>query len=150
MAEYEKMGGTYRQEGDYFQPNLKIGKQDEVLTGVWGQRHRRQLKKHHRVRYYNLLTAGTLNSYLTEIELQAQALFNDIVMRLSEEEKINENLKATDPMEWVKRSNNIRNRADEIVNQELFFIKTYGLRENIRKPYFNMHMSFILQSSKLS
>ncbi len=121
-----------------------------MLTGVWGQRHRRQLKKHHRVRYYNLLTAGTLNSYLTEIELQAQALFNDIVMRLSEEEKINENLKATDPMEWVKRSNNIRNRADEIVNQELFFIKTYGLRENIRKPYFNMHMSFILQSSKLS
>ena len=150
MAEYEKMGGTYRQEGDYFQPNLKIGKQDEVLTGVWGQRHRRHLKKHHRVRYYNLLTAGTLNSYLTEIELQAQALFNDIVMRLSEEEKINENLKATDQMEWVKRSNNIRNRADEIVNQELFFIKTYGLRENIRKPYFNMRMSFILQSSKLS
>ena len=150
MAEYEKMGGTYRQEGDYFQPNLKIGKQDEVLTGVWGQRHRRHLKKHHRVRYYNLLTAGTLNSYLTEIELQAQALFNDIVMRLSEEEKINENLKATDPMKWVKRSNNIRNRADEIVNQELFFIKTYGLRENIRKPYFNMRMSFILQSSKLS
>ena len=69
-------------------------------------------------------------------------------MRLSEEEKINKNLKATDPMEWGRRSNNIRNRADEIVNRELFFIKTYGLRKNIRKPYFNMHMSFILQSSK--
>lgn len=122
MTEFEKMGGTYRQEGDYFLPNLKIGKQDEVLIGVWGQRHRRYLKEHHRVRYYNLLTAGTLNGYLAEIESQAQTLFNDIVMRLSEEEKINENLKATDPMEWVKRSNNIRNRANEIVNAEVIFL----------------------------
>ena len=92
-------------------PNLKIEKQDEVLIGVWGQRHRRYLKEHHRVRYYNLLTAGTLNGYLAEIESQAQTLFNDIVMRLSEEENVTENLKATDPMEWVRRSNNIRNRA---------------------------------------
>lgn len=90
MTEFEKMGCTYRQEGDYFLPNLKIGEQDEVLIGVWGQRHRQYLKKHHHVRYYNLLTAGALNSYLTEIELQAQALFNDIVMRLSEEENVTE------------------------------------------------------------
>ena len=109
---------TVRQEGDYFLPNLKIGEQDEVLIGVWGQRHRQYLKKHHHVRYYNLLTAGALNSYLTEIELQAQALFNDIVMRLSEEENVTENLKATDPMEWVKRSNNIRKRSTENVNAE--------------------------------
>lgn len=63
MTEFEKMGCTYRQEGDYFLPNLKIGEQDEVLIGVWGQRHRQYLKKHHHVRYYNLLTAGALNSY---------------------------------------------------------------------------------------
>ena len=122
MTEFEKMGCTYRQEGDYFLPNLKIGEQDEVLIGVWGQRHQRYLKKHHRVRYYNLLTAGALNSYLTEIEPQAQALFNDIVMRLSEEENVTENLKVTAPMEWVRRSNNIRNRAAEIVNRELIFL----------------------------
>lgn len=121
MTEYEKMGGTYRQEGDYFLPNLKIREQDEVLIGVWGQRHQRYLKEHHRVRYYNLLTAGTLNSYLAEIELQAQMLFDGIVKRLSEEEKITENLKATNPMEWVRRSNNIRNRAAEIVNAEVIF-----------------------------
>lgn len=60
MTEFEKMGCTYRQEGDYFLPNLKIGEQDEVLIGVWGQRHRQYLKKHHHVRYYNLLTAGAL------------------------------------------------------------------------------------------
>ena len=122
MTEYEKMGGTYRQKGDYFLPNLEIGEQDEVLIDVWGQRHRRYLKEHHRVRYYNLLTAGTLNSYLAEIELQAQMLFDGIVKRLSEEEKITENLKATNPMEWVRRSNNIRNRAAEIVNAEVIFV----------------------------
>ena len=121
MTEFEKMGGTYRQEGDYLFSNLKIGEQDEVLIGVWGQRHRRYLKEHHRVRYYNLLTAGTLNSYLAEIELQAQALFDGIVKRLSEEENVTENLKVADPIEWVRRINNIRNRADEIVNLELIF-----------------------------
>lgn len=122
MTEYEKMGGTCRQEGDHFFPNLKIGEQDEVLIGVWGRRHQRYLKAHHRVRYYNLLTAGTLNGYLAEIELQAQMLFDGIVKRLSEEEKITENLKATNPMEWVRQSNNIRNRAAEIVNAEVIFV----------------------------
>ena len=122
MTEYEKMGGTCRQEGDHIFPNLKIGEQDEVLIGVWGRRHQRYLKAHHRVRYYNLLTAGTLNGYLAEIELQAQTLFDGIVRRLSEEENVNEKLKATDPMEWVRRSNNIRNRAAEIVNAEVIFV----------------------------
>ncbi len=122
MTEYEKMGGTYRQEGDCFLPNLKIGEQDEVLIGVWGQRHRRYLKEHHRVRYYNLLTSGALNSYLAEIEFQAQMLFDNIVRRLSEEENVNNNLKANGPMEWVRRCNNIRNRAVEIVNAEMIFV----------------------------
>lgn len=122
MTKYEKMGGTYRQEGDYSLPNLKIGEQDEVLIGVWGQRHRRYLKEHHRVCYYNLLTSGALNSYLAEIESQAQMLFDNIVRRLSEEEKITENLKVIGPMEWVRRSNNIRNRAVEIVNAEVIFV----------------------------
>lgn len=122
MTEIEKLGGTYRQAGDYYLPNLEIDNQIEVQIGVWGQRHRRYLKEHHRVRYYNLLTAGALNSYLIEIELQAQALFNDIVMRLSEEENVTEKLKASDPLEWVRRSNNIRNRATEIVNAEVIFV----------------------------
>ena len=125
MAKYiydEKNGLWYELQGDYYLPCLKLPKEESRHIGVWGQRHRRYLKKHHRVRYYNLLTAGALNSYLTEIELQAQALFNDIVMRLSEEENVTENLKATDPMEWVKRSNNIRNRATEIVNAEVIFV----------------------------
>ena len=122
MTEYEKMGGTYRQTGDYFLPNLEIAEQNDVFIGVWAQRHRGDLKEHHRVRYYNFLTAGTLNSYLAEVETQAQTMFDDIVKRLSEEENVNEKLKATDPMEWVKRSNNIRNSATEIVNAEVIFV----------------------------
>ena len=118
----EKNGLWYEVQGNYYLPCLKLPEERTAYIGVWGQRHRRYLKKHRRVRYYNLLTAGALNSYLTEIELQAQALFNDIVMRLSEEENVTENLKATDPMEWVKRSNNIRNRATEIVNAEVIFV----------------------------
>lgn len=102
------------------------------------------------MRYYNLLTAGALNSYLTEIELQAQALFNDILTRLSEEEKISEDLKATDPMEWVRRRNNIRNRAAEIVNRELFFYKDLWLAEEHPQAIFYMCTSFILQSSRFS
>ncbi len=122
MTEYEKMGGTYRRVGDYFLPNLELAEQNEVFIGVWAQRHRRYLKEHHRVRYYNFLTAGTLNSHLAEVESQAQTLFNSIVKRLSEEENVTENLKLADPMEWVRLSNNIRNRAAEIVNTEVIFV----------------------------
>lgn len=122
MTEYEKMGGTYRQVGNYYLPNLEIAEQNKAFIGVWGQRRRRYLKGHHRVRYYNLLTAGTLNSYLAEVESQAQLLFDNIVKQLSEKENVNENLKASNPMEWIRRSNNIRNRATEIVNAEVIFV----------------------------
>ena len=122
MTEFEKPGGTYRQAGDYYLPNLEIDNQIEVQIGVWGQRHRRFLKENHRVRYYNLLTAGTLTDYLAEVESLAQALFDTLVKELSERENLTERLKASDPMEWVRRSNSIRNRATEIVNAEIIFV----------------------------
>lgn len=122
MTEFEKLGGTYRQAGDYYLPNLEIDNQIEVQIGVWGQRHRRFLKENHRVRYYNLLTTGTLNDYLAEVESLAQAMFDTLVKELSEKENLNEKLKASDPLEWVRRSNNIRNRAAEIVNAEVIFV----------------------------
>ena len=122
MTEFEKLGDTYRQVGDYFLPNLKIDNQIDVQIGVWGQRHRQYLKEHHRVRYYNLLTTGTLNDYLAEVESLAQAMFDALVRELSEEENLNEKLKASDPLEWVRRSNNIRNRAAETVNAEVVFV----------------------------
>lgn len=69
---YEEAGGTYTRQGDYELPDLKIPPEREVKIGVWGQRHRQYLKQHHRIRYYNLLTAGKLNEHLAEIDHQAE------------------------------------------------------------------------------
>ena len=99
MTEFKKLGGTYRQAGDYYLPNLEIDNQIEVQIGVWGQRHRRFLKENHQARYYNLLTTGTLNDYLAEVESLAQAMFDTLVKELSEKENLNEKLKASDPLE---------------------------------------------------
>lgn len=79
------------------------------------------MKQNHKVRYYNLLTSGKLNSYLTDIEQQTQNLFLRLVKDLAEQENVTENLKATDQMLWVRKMNNIRNRATEIVNLDLIF-----------------------------
>ena len=79
------------------------------------------MKQNHKVRYYNLLTSGKLNSYLTDIEQQAQQLFLRLVNDLAEQENVTEELKAIDQMLWVQKMNNIRNRATEIVNAELIY-----------------------------
>ena len=86
-----------------------------------GRGHRRFLKSHHRVRYYNLLTAGTLGSYHAELDKRAEKMFADIVKSLAENEGVTEKLKAAAPMEWVQKMNNIRNRATEIVNAEVVY-----------------------------
>lgn len=122
MTEYEKMGGTYRQEGDYILPTLEIAAGQDSPIGIWGERHRRFLKSHHRVRYYNLLTNGTLNCYLADINQQAEEMFESIVKSLAEKEGVTEKLKAAAPLEWVQKMNNIRNRAMEIVNSEVIFV----------------------------
>lgn len=121
MTQYEKMGGTYRQAGDYILPNLKIAIEQDTHIGLWGERHRRFLKTQHRVRYYNLLTAGTLNSYLADLDQRAERMFEDIVKSLAENENITEDLKAATPMKWVQKMNNIRSRATEIVNAEMIY-----------------------------
>ena len=84
-------------------------------------RHKRYLKQNHKVFYYNLLTSGKLNSYLADIEQQAQDLFSRLVKDLAEKENVTENLKATDQMLWVRKMNNIRNRAMEIVNADIIY-----------------------------
>ena len=119
---YEEAGGTYTRQGDYELPNLIIPPEKEIEIGVWGQRYRRHLKQHHKIRYYNLLTAGILNKHLAEIDHQAELMFQSLVNAISEQENVTEKLKADDPMEWVKKMNNIRNRAAEIVNSELIFV----------------------------
>ena len=118
---FEKMGGTYTQVGDYLLPNLKLSEEEQQPIGVWGQRHRRYLKEHRRASYATLLTSGKLNSYLADIDRQAEELFSRLVKQMAETEGVTEQLKADNQMEWVGRMNNIRSRAMEIVNSELIY-----------------------------
>lgn len=119
---FEQMGGTYTQVGDYLLQNLILPEQQDQPLGVWGQRHARYLKQHHKIIYMNLLTSGKLNDYLVDIENQAENLFLQLVKQLAESENITEELKAKDQMEWVAQMNNVCNRAREIVNSKLIFI----------------------------
>lgn len=118
---FEQMGGTYTQVGDYLLPNLILPEQQDQPLGVWGQRHARYLKQHHKIIYMNLLTSGKLNDYLVDIENQAENLFLQLVKQLAESENITEELKAKDQMEWVAQMNNVCNRAREIVNSKLIY-----------------------------
>ena len=118
---FEQSGGVYTMQGDYRLPNLTLPAEDERPIGVWGQRRLRYLKQHHRVLYYNLLTSGKLHSHLADIEEQAQALFSRLVKEYAEKEGVTEQLKSADQMAWVRRMNNIRNRAAEMVNNEVIY-----------------------------
>lgn len=119
---YETTGGGYQRQGNYELPNLKLPPEEEKFIGVWGQRYRRYLKQNHRIRYYNLLTAGTLNEHIAEIDQQAESMFQSIVISLAKQENITEQMKSESLMEWIQKMNNIRNRAAEIVNAEVIFV----------------------------
>ncbi len=119
---FEQNGGTYRQVGDYFLPNITVPEEETEPIGIWGQRHLRYLKQHRKILYTNLLTSGKLNSHLAEIDKQAEDMLSRLAKEMAEKQGITEQLKATDQMAWVGRMNNIRNAAIEIVNQELIFV----------------------------
>lgn len=119
---FEQTGGTYTQVGDYMLPDLLQAEEEkEANIGIWAMRHKRYLKQNHKVLYYNLLTSGKLNSYLADIEQQAQQLFLQLVKDLADKENVTEELKSIDMMLWVQKMNNIRNRATEIVSAELIY-----------------------------
>ena len=117
----EQNGLWYELQGDYYLPCLKLPEVPEVHIGVWGQRHRRYLKTHRRALYTSLLTSGKLNSYLADIDRQAEEMFSRLVKQMAEAESVTEALKAADPMEWVGRMNSIRNQAMEIVNAKIIY-----------------------------
>ena len=119
---FEKSGGTYTMQGDYRLPNLTLPAEEERPIGVWGQRRLNYLKHHRKVLYYNLLTSGKLHSHLADVEEEAQILFSRLVKEYAEKEGVTEQLKATDQTAWVRRMNNIRERATEIVNAEVVFV----------------------------
>lgn len=114
----EKNGLWYELQGDYYLPCLKLTEKTEVHIGVWGQRHRRYLKEHRKTAYTRLLTSGKLNSYLNDIDQQAKKLFSQLVSAMAANEGITEAFKVADQMEWIRRTNSIRNRAGELVESE--------------------------------
>lgn len=118
---FEQLGGTYSQGVDYFFPDLKLTEEESKPIGIWGQRHKRYLKQSHKVLYMNLLTSSKLNSYLADIDEQAEAMFSRLVKQMAEHKGVTEQLKADNPIEWIRRMNNIRSRAAEIVNTEIVF-----------------------------
>ena len=118
---FEQLGGTYTRQGDYCLPNVCLPPEGERPIGIYGQRRRVYLKKHHRVLYFNLLTAGVLDGHLADIEEQAEAMFSRLVKQLSEKEGVTEALKEENQMLWVQRMNNIRSAAMEIVVNDLIY-----------------------------
>ena len=124
MEKYKFDGNNglwYELQGDYYLPCLKLPEEEQAYIGIWGQRHLRYLKEHRRVRYANLLTSGKLNSYLVDINRQAEEMFERLVKQMAEREGVTEQLKAASSMEWVRKLNSIRNRAVEITNSELIY-----------------------------
>ena len=117
----EQNGLWYELQEEYYLPCLKLPEEETAHIGIWGQRHRRYLKSHHKALYTTLLTGGKLNSYLANIDRQAEEMFSRLVKQISKAEGVTEVLKADNPLMWVGRMNNIRNRVMEIVNTEIIY-----------------------------
>lgn len=117
----ERTGIRYTLQGDYYLPDLVLPVKETKSISVWGQRHKRYLKEHKRVTYANLLTSGWLNSYLADIDEQAQERFEVLIEQMKQAQGITEQLKAENVWEWVRRLNNIQACAMEIVNKEIVF-----------------------------
>ena len=117
----EKNGLWYEKQGDYFIPCLSLSEEKQNPIGIWGQRHLRYIKQHKRVFYANLLSSCKLNSYLADVDEQAEDMFSRLVKQLAEKENVPENLKAENQMLWVQKMNSIRNRATEVVNANLIY-----------------------------
>ena len=118
----EKNGLWYEMQGDYYLSCLSLPEEEQKPVGIWGQRHLRYIKEHKRTFYANLLTSCKLNSYLADIDKQAEEMFSRLVKQMAEKQGISEKLKTENQMEWVQKMNNIQACAREIINSELLFI----------------------------
>ena len=116
---FEQLGGTYHEESGYHIPDLRLPEEEEKPIGVFGQRHLRYLREYRKVTYTNLLTSGRLNTYLAEMDRQAQERFETLTEQMKQAQGITEQLKAENALEWAGRMNNIRACAMEILNEEI-------------------------------
>ena len=119
----EQIGLWYELRGNYYIPCLDLpAEKEERSIGVWGQRHLRYIREHKKALYTSLLTNGKLQSYLADVEEQAQELFDRLMKQRTEREGITETLKADNQMEWVQRMNALRSAVIETVNAEVIFV----------------------------
>ncbi len=118
---FEELGGKYERQGDYLIPCLTVPAEEEQPIGTWGQRHLDYLKQYRKVTYTNLLTSGKLNTYLADIDRQAQERFKRLIEGMKQAQDITERLKEENALEWTGRLNNIRAYAREIVNREIIY-----------------------------
>ena len=118
---FEELGGKYERQGDYLIPCITLPAEEEQAIGIWGQRHLDYLKHHCKVTYTNLLTSGRLNTYLADIDRQAQECFERLIEGMKQAQGITERLKEENALEWVRRLNNIGACAREIVEKEIIF-----------------------------
>ena len=118
---FEEHGGTYTQVGEYLLPNLVMDPQLEGEIGIWGWRRKRYLKEHRKGTYNAMLLQGTLTQHLIDTNAAAMDMLESLVRQMAKSEGVTERLKKQDQMEWVRRMNNIRNRAEEIVRNELIY-----------------------------
>lgn len=120
---FEEMGGRYKMQGDYLIPCITLPAEKEQPIGLFGRRHLDYLKQHRKVTYTNLLTSGKLNTYLADVDRQAQERFERLIegMKQAQAQGITEQLKAKNALEWVGKMNNIRACAMEIVNEEIIY-----------------------------
>ena len=117
----EGNGLWYELQGDYYIPCLKLSDENQVTIGIWGQRHLNYLRENKRVLLSGLQISGQLNSYLADIDRQAEEMFDCLLKQTIAAEGITENLKAADLMAWVGKMNHIRNRATEIVYADIIY-----------------------------
>ena len=110
----------YIRNGDYYIPKLTIQKEERSI-GKWGRMHREFLREHHPIQFSQLVLSDTLFTYLADLNEQAQQRMEILTSQMQAAEAVTEDLKATDPMVWVQRMNNIQARAEEIVREELIF-----------------------------
>lgn len=115
----EKNGLWYELHGDYYLPCLSVPPEEQQPIGVWRQRHLRYLQQHHKALYAELQLSGKLNGYLADLNEQAKNMFLELVKQMAARENVTEQLKAQNQMLWVQRMNNIRDRAMEVVNNDL-------------------------------
>ena len=115
----ESNGLWYELHGDYYLPCVTMPERKPV--GIWGRRYRKYLKEHRNTTYTAMMLAGTLDDHLAEIDQQAEDMLDRLIKQMTKQEGITEQLKARDQMEWVRRMNNIRNQAVEVVNNDLIY-----------------------------